>query len=72
MEGDLRVGFIDDALVSYVQQYDAQGFPTGNAEYQTLSQPDVFFVLPTRGVRLRQHHLRLCRARTSAPATGWR
>ena len=46
-EGDLRVGFLDDALVSYVQKYNADGFPTQNAEYQTISRPDVFFVVPT-------------------------
>ena len=30
-----------------MQSYDAQGFPTDNARYQTISQPDVFFTLPT-------------------------
>jgi len=47
IETDLRIGFIDDALVSLVQQYDAQGFPVSNAEYQTISRPGVFFTLPT-------------------------
>lgn len=46
-EGDLRVGFIDDALVSYVRKYNAAGFQEENGEYQTFGQPDVFFVLPT-------------------------
>jgi hypothetical protein len=47
LEFDVRVGFIDDALVSYVQDYNAAGFPIDNARYQTIGQPDVFFTLPT-------------------------
>ena len=47
LEFDVRVGFIDDALVSYVQDCTTPGFPIGNARYQTIGQPDVFFTLPT-------------------------
>ncbi len=47
VEGDLRVGYLDDALVSFVQPYDSSGFPTGSGSYQTLTGPGVFFVIPT-------------------------
>lgn len=47
IETDLRLGMVDDALVSFVQDYDINGFPVSNGEYQTISQPDVYFVQPS-------------------------
>ena len=46
IETDLRLGIVDDALVSFVQDYNAQGIPTSNGDYQTISAPDVYFVQP--------------------------